>query len=145
MPAQLLRVLLQCWSTGHLPTLLNSAGAAATTGLAVAATGPPTPGACDNAGLQRADPQAVGDGEELRLLYVAMTRAQDHLYIMSARSLPDKDGNLKDCRPSPSFQALTKRPDICVVGCLKHSCLQLRSCAATVAALPRPCLASTWE
>ena len=70
-----------------------------------------------------------------------MTRAQDRLYITAARSLPDKDGNLKECRPSPSFQALTKRPDICMVGfALQRACLQLQSWASTSAASPGPCL-----
>ena len=69
--------------------------------------------------LQLAQLEQQDFAEEMRLAYVAMTRAREHLYLLSLRSL-FQFGRQEELDPADFFEVLRKRRDICQVGKLSE-------------------------
>ena len=64
-------------------------------------------------GTQLGELQQASFSEEMRLVYVAMTRAREHLYLTNLRSIALFGQDKQDCKPAGWFEELSACPDIC--------------------------------
>ena len=65
--------------------------------------------------MQLGELKQASFSEEMRLVYVAMTRAREHLYLTNLRSIEAYGQDRRDCKPAEWFQELSKCQDICQV------------------------------
>ena len=59
--------------------------------------------------------KAASFSEEMRLVYVAMTRAREHLYLTVMPTFNRFGKGQLECKPADWIKLLSKRPDLCQV------------------------------